>query len=1015
MRGRSQARHSTIAAARGVPGVALALALALPASAGAAPRAVTVTAGTNFTAATSPADGGVVIDLQGRLFALPAGGGTATPLAASRGDDRLPQFRSDGAELVFQSFRAGSFDLWAARADGRRAWPLTTGPADDREPAYTPDGRAVVFASDRAGSYDLYRLTLADGAVTPLVTGAGDDYWPAVAADGTTLAFVSDRGGRPALWLQRAGREPQRLTGASAGRPAAPAFSPDGRQLAFVAPVEQLAFPAVARQQLFVVTLADGAIRPVSAAEEDVFPQRPEWLDAGRLRYTADGRIRTRALAAGAAATDLPFAATFPLARRAAIRPRAVATAGPVRGLVGPAIDPRSGAVVFQARGDLWERAPDGQLRQLTDDAAVEQDAAFSRDGRWLAFVSDRGGSVQAWVRDRETGADRVVTRLPRGLRYPAFDATGTTLFVQQAGPRGTQDFTLHAVDLASGAVRALRAPGLWPGRMGVSSDGTQLLVALLDAPSARFREGRNVLLRVPVAGGATSSHAIDAGPGSDAGLAVAPDGSFAALTLGGVLHALPLAVDGTPAGPPRRIGPPLPAGLADDPAAGPAGRVTWVAVDGLRTTTRRPDGTAGAVQRLPVALDWSAARRPGRLVLRAGRLFDGQGSAYRRDVDIVIDDGRITAVQPAADWPAGTARIDAGDATVLPGLFDHHVHFQPHDGGWPGRALLGFGVTSVVEPGAQPYEARERIEAFASARRAGPRVFTAGPQLDGDRRFFPFAVQAPSRARLDAELARARALDYRLLKTYTRLPDELQQHVIAGARRLGIAVTSHEIYPALATGAQRVEHLRGTSRLGYSPKQSDLLAGYDDAIGLVGRSGATVVPTLAVGGGFVDFVLGTPDLLTLPQLALLPEADRRNLAVLPALVGNRRALLADALGRARATLGAMHQAGATVLAGTDAPIFTYGLSLHAELANLAAAGLPPAEVLRSATGRAADAVGAGADLGYVAPGRLADLLVVAGDPLADPRDLLRVRLVLQAGRVVGGTGAGTGTGTGTP
>jgi Tol biopolymer transport system component len=1000
--------HTTIAAPRGRPYVvALVLTLAA-ATAAAAPRTVTVTAGTNFTATTSPADGRVVIDLQGRLFAVPAGGGPATPLAASAGDDRLPQFRADGGELVFQTFRAGSFDLWAASADGRRGRPLTTGPADDREPAYAPDGRAVVFASDRAGSYDLYRLTLADGSVAPLVTGPGDDYWPAIAPDGATLAFVSDRGGRPALWLARPGRAPERLTGATAGRPVAPAFSPDGQRLAFVAPVEQLAFPAVARQQLFVLTLADGSLRAVSAPAEDVFPQRPEWLDAGRLRYTADGRIRTRALTGTAAASELAFTAAFPVARRAAVRARAVPTTGRVRGIVGPAIDPRSGAVVFQARGDLWERRPDGRLLQLTDDPAVEQDAAFSRDGRWLAFVSDRGGTMQAWIRDRDGGDDRLVTRLPRGVRYPAFDATGTTLFVQQAGPRGTQDFTLHAIDLARGTASTLRAPGLWPGRMGVSADGTHLLVALLDAPAARFREGRNVVLRHPLAGGATTTHAIGTGPGSDGGLAVAPDGAFAAVTIGGVLHALPLAPDGEPVGPPRRLGPPLPAGLADDPAAGPGGRVAWVGRDGLRTLTRQPDGSAADGRPLPVDLDWSAALRPGRLVVRAGRLFDGRASGYRRDVDIVIDDGRITALQPAADWPAGTPRIDAGDATVLPGLFDHHVHFQAHEGGWPGRALLGFGVTSVVEPGAQPYEARERVESFASARRPGPRVFTAGPQLDGDRRFFPFAVQAPTRARLDAELARARDLDYRLLKTYTRLPDDLQQHVIAGARRLGIPVTSHEIYPALAAGAQRVEHLRGTSRLGYSPKQSDLLAGYDDAIGLVGRSGATIVPTLAVGGGFVDFVLGTPGLLALPQLALLPEPERRNLAVLPALVGNRRALLADALGRARATLGAMHAAGATVLAGTDAPIFTYGLSLHAELANLAAAGLPPAEVLRSATGRAADAVGAGGDLGYVAPGHLADLLVVAGDPLADTRDLLRVRLVLQGGRVVGGTAAGT-------
>ena len=76
--------------------------------------------------------------------------------------------------------------------------------------------------------------------------------------------------------------------------------------------------------------------------------------------------------------------------------------------------------------------------------------------------------------------------------------------------------------------------------------------------------------------------------------------------------------------------------------------------------------------------------------------------------------------------------------STVLPGLIDNHAHHQAHDGAWVGRAWLAFGVTSVVEPGGLPWESREIHEAWASGRRPGPRLFYAGPQLDGRQRFFP-------------------------------------------------------------------------------------------------------------------------------------------------------------------------------------------------------------------------------------------------------------------------------------
>jgi imidazolonepropionase-like amidohydrolase len=88
------------------------------------------------------------------------------------------------------------------------------------------------------------------------------------------------------------------------------------------------------------------------------------------------------------------------------------------------------------------------------------------------------------------------------------------------------------------------------------------------------------------------------------------------------------------------------------------------------------------------------------------------------------------------------------------------------------------------------------------------------------------------------------------------------------------------------------------------------------------------------------------------------------------------------------------------VTAGSDSPAVPYGLSLLTELEGFVDAGLTPAEALRAATLHAAEALGVAADLGSVEPGKLADLLVVEGDPLRDVRDLRRLRLVIQNGEV---------------
>ena len=173
----------------------------------------------------------------------------------------------------------------------------------------------------------------------------------------------------------------------------------------------------------------------------------------------------------------------------------------------------------------------------------------------------------------------------------------------------------------------------------------------------------------------------------------------------------------------------------------------------------------------------------------------------------------------------------------------------------------------------------------------------------------------------------------------------------------------------------------------------------YGDALQIIGRSGATIVPTMVVGGGFLDFLLRHPEIDQLPQYAVFyTDADRRALRALAGLAGRKRELFDTGLANSRRAVRELAAAGARIIAGTDAPIFPYGLSLLAELAAFRDAGLAPDAVLRTATVDAAAAIGTGDELGRIAPGFLADLLIVDGDPLADPLALTDLRLVMRNG-----------------
>src|SRR5262245_13661814 len=388
-------------------------------------------------------------------------------------------------------------------------------------------------------------------------------------------------------------------------------------------------------------------------------------------------------------------------------------------------------------------------------------------------------------------------------------------------------------------------------------------------------------------------------------------------------------------------------------------------------------------------------------MTVHAGRLFDARSASARTDIDIVIDGNRIRRVEPhRAELHQGTV-VDASSSMVLPGLIESHTHLTKGYGEKLGRIWLSFGITTVRNPAANGFEGQEDREAIEAGVRIGPRVFTTGEPLDGTRIYYAGGIALDGGSLIERELERAARLDFDLIKTYVRLPDLLQKRIIEGAHRQGMPVTSHEIYPAVAYGADGVEHIRGTSRRGFSPKMSELRRSYRDVIELLTASGMTLTPTINIQGGFQLLTLRNgawmedarvaqlfPASVTAASRALRQRpATAQDLASRDALVGPQERMVA-----------AVVKGGGRVIAGTDSPINPYGLALLMEIEHYVRGGLTPAEAIRTATIVPAESMGMGADLGSIEPGKLADLVVVDGDPLKDIADLKRTRKVVKDG-----------------
>jgi imidazolonepropionase-like amidohydrolase len=399
-------------------------------------------------------------------------------------------------------------------------------------------------------------------------------------------------------------------------------------------------------------------------------------------------------------------------------------------------------------------------------------------------------------------------------------------------------------------------------------------------------------------------------------------------------------------------------------------------------------------------------------------RLFDSEQAATREDQTVVIQDGRIVSVGPAASAtvPSDAERIDGQGKTLLPGLFDMHAHLQALDG----ILNIASGVTSARDMGNDIDELRHLQNQWDSGTAIGPHVWKAG-FIDGHGPFqAPTGLYADTEAEAVDDVNRYADLGYVQIKLYSSLNPDFVPAIAKAAHQRGLRLSGHIPNGITASkfvedGADEIQHINFIFLNFFADKVKDTrtperftavgdyAANLDlqsrevnDFIALLLQHHTTVDVTLATFEGMFTGRPGkvAPDFA--PVLDRLPAQVQRAAysGGLP-VTAEKDQLYKDSYRAMLAMTKRMYDAGIPILAGTDS---TAGLMLHRELELEVEAGIPPAKALQIATFNAARLLKQDKDLGSIAVGKKSDFVLVEGNPAARISDIRRCRVVMKDG-----------------
>jgi imidazolonepropionase-like amidohydrolase len=447
-----------------------------------------------------------------------------------------------------------------------------------------------------------------------------------------------------------------------------------------------------------------------------------------------------------------------------------------------------------------------------------------------------------------------------------------------------------------------------------------------------------------------------------------------------------------------------------------------------MRLSTSR----SAATRTLPLLLCLLSGCRmepPDGVALVGATLIDGTGGPALPDAVVVVRRGRIESVGSGADFtlPARTVEVNARGRWIIPGLIDAHAHVAR----WALPRYLAWGVTTVRDVHGTLDSILGLRRAVARGTLAGPRIYSAGAMIDGEPTTYPDALGARTGAEARKDVDRLVNAGVDFIKIYTRVDPPLLKAILDEAKTFNLRVSGHlgltDAVTAAQGGIASIEHMSGVPEAAvtdpsplYAAHRQDFFTGWTAfekswggldsatlervALELAARR-VTLVPTLVLHDTFSR--LDDPAVVQDTMLREVPGEEQRRWNV-PDMVARAHWTAADfpEFRRARPSqdrfLRLFQAAGGRIATGTDASnqLLIPGYSEHEEMALLVGAGLAPREALLAATRNGALLLGVDS-LGLIAAGKVADLVVLKADPLADIRNTLAVERVMTRGRLL--------------
>lgn len=930
--------------------------------------------------------------------------------------------------------------LFRMPVNGNDPVQLTFGPYYDSDPVVSPDGKKIAFISNRDGSDgNIYILDLNTNKITGITKEfmAGSPAW---SPDGSTIAFLSflrreeypvdkipffGAGDRASLkTVSITGGNPEQLTDVKSF--AALFYQSDGTLIwAITERQGPDAFPGFGMGPSNATTVfekrsSDGSISKTGSLKGRIGKIAVTkngrgfyYVGSGQLKHYTLGDTASNAigkyngsvdalalspdeqtLIAAAQSTlwniNTASAESLKIDWKAKVKMEVVIPAvrkwnAPLTHSITPSeiltprLSPSGKKLVFMAAGSLWIFDRDHKtVKKLINENSFLQDPAFSPDGEKIAFASDKQSKREIRVFDFTTGQTKTIADVGdfSWALQPVWSPDGKEILYQRTDGLGSPyKFIKANAETGNDTVTITSTRGDWNGRPQFSADGQAIYFTSRQGMFANvFRLSLQPGSK-PEALTNLSRHAHDA--------LISPDGKWITFRRNAEIWIASLKNEILTDKDFKLFSK---TGGRSFAFTGNGSAILFS--DGNRIFEKNVSNHATTT----IAVNLKLPRMiPPPVLISRVHVLDYKTGKFTDETSMYLENSRIVWIgtEKGKTISPKAIRVDGEGRYAIPGIMDSHVHSAWENQQITEDKLIAYGVTSIRDVGS-------RLDLINSLRDKGyftdlpvPRYFASGEIFEGLAPLWGdafYEITSLQEARDYVHYSKAHGAD--LIKVYASLPWYLKSEVAAEAKKEGMPLAGHgisldEITRSVNFGITSSEHGGPTN---------------DDVVKLFANAHTWFDPTPDIFGAGTTLKLADASNLDKKFRTFIAEEEIK--AARPGRTPSEAQLAGWK--NSLATLKHIFDSGVKMLDGTDALMTSvfHGPSVHWTLEFFSEAGIPNIEVLKIGTIKAAESVGAGKDLGSLEAGKLADLLLLDADPLADIKNTLKIWRVFKDGKL---------------